>query len=151
MADGDTAPGAAPDLRSRATFKHWSRVQIRYNDQDPLGHINNAAYAFYLEHARCELINPMITGDGIGRMDTVIARLVIDFLRELTYPGVAEVGTLVTQLGTTSFHMAHGIFKEGSDTCSATGETVMVWFDLDRRTKVAHPPAIKLALARYAR
>ena len=38
----------APDLADRASFGHWTPITLRYSDQDPLGHVNNAAYLVYL-------------------------------------------------------------------------------------------------------
>ena len=32
-------------VRSRADYRAWTRVSLRYNDLDPLGHVNNAAMA----------------------------------------------------------------------------------------------------------
>jgi hypothetical protein len=50
---GQTEP---VDLTDRALYGHWSRDKVRWGDQDGMRHINNVAYAGYLENARTELI-----------------------------------------------------------------------------------------------
>jgi acyl-CoA thioester hydrolase len=59
-------------------FEH--RVQVRWNDLDPLGHVNNAIYLTLLEEGRDLWLASM----GLERNDYVIARVEISFLAEIT-------------------------------------------------------------------
>ena len=70
------------DLKSRATYPEWVSHTLRYNDQDPLGHINNAVYSTFLEAGRTAFMQPLLDEHGRGRTDIVLARVVIDYLRE---------------------------------------------------------------------
>jgi acyl-CoA thioester hydrolase len=121
----------------RGRFKAWTRTPVRYNDLDPLGHVNNTAMAIFLEEARCTLITPRLKAHG-SHLDLVLAATAMDYRLELTYPGEVEVGTVATRVGRTSFSLAHGIFQGGQ--CAGTAELVLVFFDLDRRVGV-EPPA----------
>jgi acyl-CoA thioester hydrolase len=40
------------DLTVLETFSRWTPVTIRYSDQDGMGHVNNVAFAAYVEAAR---------------------------------------------------------------------------------------------------
>lgn len=128
------------DLTRRETFKTWTQVSIRYNDLDPLGHVNNAAMAIFLEQARCELITPKLKAHSRD-FDMVLASTKLDYLKELHYPGTVEIGTVATKLGTRSFTLAHGVFQDG--TCAGTGSCVMVVFDLAKRASMAPPPDVR--------
>lgn len=128
------------DLTARATFRAWTRISVRYNDLDPLGHVNNAAMAIFLEQARCELITPHLKAGG-RPFDMVIASTTLAYLEELTYPGEVEVGTVATRIGTKSFALSHGCFQNGR--CAGTGSVVMVVFDLQKRTSVALPDDVR--------
>ena len=65
-----------------------------------------------------------------------MARLVIDFRRELHYPGAVEVGSRLTRLGRKSLTTGYGIFA--GDACIATSEAVNVFYDMaTRRSTVA--------------
>ena len=61
---------------------HEKRVEIRWRDVDAFGHVNNAVYATYLEECRDEWLDEAL-GHGEAAWDFVIARLAIDFRREL--------------------------------------------------------------------
>ena len=131
-------------LTERATFRAWNRVSVRYNDLDPLGHVNNAAMAIFLEQARCELITPLLKAHG-RQFDMVLASTRLDYLHELKYPGIVEIGTVATRTGTKSFDLAHGVFQGG--VCAGTGSVVMVFFDLDKRQSVAPPEDVRQLVA----
>jgi acyl-CoA thioester hydrolase len=137
------------DLRARATFATLVPVTIRYSDQDPLGHVNNVAVAAYLEVGRTELYGPLLARFGAGKIDTVVARLTIDYLAEFHYPGTAEVGTRIIRLGTKSLTVGSGIFV--GDRCVATAECVSVLFDMTKRASTEPPPDLRRELERLMR
>ena len=58
-----------------------AHIQVRWNDADQLGHINNAVYFTYGAFARMTLIETAM-GEGAWG-DCVLARLEIDYLREI--------------------------------------------------------------------
>ena len=88
------------DLTRRDSFRHWSPVTIRFSDQDSLSHINNVALAQYFEVGRTAYVYDIIRAAGCeGRIEFILARIVIDFRRELHYPGAVEVGSRLTRLG----------------------------------------------------
>ena len=137
--------------RVRAQYNHWTTVSIRYCDQDPVGHINNAAMAAFLEQARVNLVYPLLKRFGGPHFELVIARLVIDYLNELHFPGNVEVGTRVARLGSKSFTLHHGVFMAGEETCAATAECVMVFFDVSKRASTLPPPELRAALEDFMR
>ena len=133
------------DARTRTSFGNWTHHTIRYNDQDTLGHVNNAVYSTFFEAGRTSFIEPMMreVGAEAKSLDFVLARVTIDFIAELSYPGAVDIGTHVLRLGNKSITFGNGIFNEGHDTCVATCEAVLVFFDLDTRTSVAPPAALR--------
>lgn len=123
----------AERLTELPTFATWTTVSVRYNDLDPLGHVNNAALGIFLEEARCQLITPRIKAHG-RHLDMVLAGVQMQYLKEMHYPGAVQVGTLVTRIGGKSFSLAHGVFQDG--VCTGTAELTLVFFDLDKRATV---------------
>jgi len=126
------------DLTRRETFRHWTPVTIRYSDQDAMAHVNNTAMATYVESARTAFIYELIKRGGMEGMEFILARLVIDYRRELHYPGNVEVGARLIRVGNKSITTGYGVFKDG--TCYATSESVNVFYDLSTR-KTAVPSA----------
>ena len=112
------------------------RIEIRWRDLDALGHVNNAVYATYLEEARDEWMIGALGGGG-DLWDYVLARVAIDFRRELTQADDAVfVRTRLTHVGTSSLTLREEIVKlDGA--VSAEAESVIV--ARDRQTGRARP------------
>jgi len=141
------------DPRQRASFKIWTSHTIRYNDQDTLGHVNNAVYSTFFEAGRTAFIKPMLDeiADETTTLDFVLARITIDFVQELNYPGAVDIGTRVRRLGTKSMTFANGVFKSGTDECVATCDAVLVFFDLAQRASVVPPARLRAMLEESVR
>jgi acyl-CoA thioester hydrolase len=61
------------------------RIRIRWRDIDAYGHVNNAVYLTYLEEARDAWVDEAL-GTIADTWDFVLARVAIDYRRELTLP-----------------------------------------------------------------
>lgn len=131
------------DLRSRGTYHHWVTHTLRYNDQDPIGHVNNSVFSTFLEQGRTAFLHPIVKDAAHRHLDIVLARVVIDFLKELHFPGHVEIGSRIVKLGTKSFVVANGVFDGGSTICAATGEATLVFFDTRERRAVLPPAAVR--------
>jgi acyl-CoA thioester hydrolase len=112
------------DLTDRSTYGHWSRDKVRWGDQDGARHINNVAYAEYLENARTELIIDRLIVHKAKGDNFTVRRVAIEYLGMGSYPGRVEVGSCVTDIGDSSFTVGQAVFMD--DRCLATGETVHV-------------------------
>ncbi len=66
------------------------RIEIRWRDLDAYGHVNNAVYLNYLEEARDAWAQQAL-GTLTDTWDFVLARVAIDFRRELTQEDSAVV------------------------------------------------------------
>lgn len=104
---------------------------VRYGDTDRQGHVNNAVFSTYLESGRVALLLDPTAPLADPGAAFVIARLTLDFLGEITWPGRIDIGTGVTAVGRSSVVLQQGLFQGGS--CVATGESVIVQVDLGTR------------------
>ena len=126
---------AAPRL---ADFPIRVAEVIRFRDLDRQGHVNNAVFATYLEGGRVGLIYDPEQGLQVAGATTVLARIEIDFLKELHWPGTVEVGTAVAEIGQSSYVFAQAVFHDG--VCAATGRSTMVLIDAATRRSRPLPP-----------
>ena len=103
---------------------HEKRLEIRWKDVDALGHVNNAVYLTYLEECRDEWLEEAL-GDGEAAWDFVIARLAIDFRRELRLEDdVVLVSCRLERIGTSSVTTRETIVAAGD--LAAEAEAVLV-------------------------
>jgi acyl-CoA thioester hydrolase len=104
-------------------------IDVRYNDVDLLGHVNNAIYSSYLEAARVEYL-PAVLGTP-DSLESVLAHLEIDFQRPITLEDDVEVAIWVTEVGTSTIHFAYEVRASGE--IAATAETVQVAYDSEAK------------------
>src|SRR6478609_3636335 len=108
---------------------------IRFGDLDPQGHVNNTVFATFFETGRVAFLREPGNGLSPSGTTSVLARLDINFLKELHWPGEVEIGTGIAEIGRSSYTFLQAIFHEGA--CAATGRATMVM--IDRATRKAHP------------
>ena len=125
IVERDVRPG---DFPSQTTDK------IRYGDTDRQGHVNNAVFSTFLETGRVELLHGVETLPEPGAA-FVIARLVLDYRAEITWPGTVVIGTRIASIGRSSIRMEQAIFQH--ERCVATAETVIV--QMNEATRKSHP------------
>lgn len=88
---------------------HAKQIEIRWRDMDAFKHVNNAVYATYLEECRDELVENVLADVGDG-WDFVLARVAIDYRRELTQDdGVVVATCAVARIGTSSVTLSEEI------------------------------------------
>ncbi len=141
MPDAKPAKAAPPTLDD---FPHHALDVVRLRDLDHQDHVNNAVFATYFETGRVFLLRDLFGGLSRDGSHVALARVEIDYLREVHWPGQIVVGTRVARLGTTSVTFAHGVFKDG--VCVAKGQSVMVRIDRQTRRPAAFPPDMAEAL-----
>ena len=115
-------------------YPHVTRDKLRYSDTDRQGHVNNAVFSTYLETGRVEIFyqDPDMIGEAC---EFVIARVVLDFLGEVRWPGEVTIASGVTKLGNSSVTLEQAIFQNG--TCVARAETIIVQINQTTRKSQA--------------
>lgn len=119
------------NLSQLDSYRYLEKVSTRYSDQDPMGHINNVAYAAYIEAGRLGYFLNLMAPSGTVDLNYVLANLNIDYRAEMHFPGNIFVGVKILSLGTSSLTTGYGIFKDG--TCHATATCVNVNIDIATR------------------
>ena len=114
-------------------FPYHTGETVRMRDLDHQNHVNNAVFSTYLETGRVTLLRELF-GDFRQDGGFVLARLEIDYLRELLWPGSIVIGTRVGRLGNTSVTFTQGVFAE--EVCVARGQSTLVRMD-----RATHRPA----------
>lgn len=131
---------------TKESYKHWTKVELRYGDTDRQGHINNAVYCTLFESGRVAfLLNK--NGDTMGTADGksfMIVKLTLDYLAEMNFPGVAEIGSKITAIGRSSFTCGQAIFKD--DVCVSTAESIVVMTDNDTHKSTPLTDEVRSAL-----
>jgi acyl-CoA thioester hydrolase len=73
-----------------------------------------------------------------------MARVEIDYRRELHWPSVVDIGTRLISVGRSSYAMGQGIFR--GDLCVTTGRTTLVMIDRSTRRPAELPASYRAVL-----
>jgi acyl-CoA thioester hydrolase len=126
-------------------FSH--RLEVRFRDCDPMGHVNNAVYLTYLEQARFahwRSLKDFSAGRDIPGV--ILARAEIDFRKPARYGDLLEVRIGIAAIGRTSFTYQYEIADAAGDLVAAA-RTVLVMFDYAANRPMAIPDDIRAQLA----
>lgn len=123
----EPAKKPAPAVPKLEDFPHKALDIIRLGDLDHQNHVNNAVFSTYLETGRVNFMRDVFGSLRFGDRGFVVARLEINFLKQLHWPGMVDVCTGVERIGTSSVTYAQAVFHEGQ--CAAAGRTTMVFTD----------------------
>jgi acyl-CoA thioester hydrolase len=123
----------------RAAYPFGCTVPTRFQDMDPLGHINNVAMAAMFETGRV-LFNQAL--DAFEHRDGarwLVAAVSISYLAEAHFPQDVEVRSGIGTIGTRSWRIDSAAFQQG--VCVATCDTTLV-------IDATMPEALRQALGR---
>jgi acyl-CoA thioester hydrolase len=114
---------------------HEKEIEIRWRDLDAYGHVNNAVYLTYLEEVRDEWLTLALASDG-SAWDYVLARIEVDFRRELTQDDDRVLARCrLESLGRSSLRTREELVTSGGE-LAAEGFAVLVARDREsRRTR----------------
>lgn len=104
-------------------------LQLRLNDFDLLGHLNQAVYHELMEQGRIALL----TRNAADSNQYVLARVELDYRREVAAPTrEVIVETTVAKVGTSSLRLAQRVLRPDGE-LAAEGFSVLVGWDREKR------------------
>lgn len=75
----------------------------------------------------------------------MLARMELDFIAEMTWPGDVVIGTRIKALGRSSIHFSQGIFKDAKLCARAHSISVMTRHDTRRSTPLTEKARERLS------
>jgi acyl-CoA thioester hydrolase len=129
-------------------FTYSTEISVRFQDIDLFDHVNNVAYAAYLEEARIQFFEDAV-GVVLGESDDgfALVHLEVEYERQIEYGDSVEVLLRVLELGSSSIAMDYQVRADGR--VAATAETVVVPFDGATGESFPIPDAWRESLAEY--
>lgn len=118
---------------------------LRFAETDALGHINNTVIPVWFEAARepiFQIFNPEM---NLATWNLIIAKIEVNYLAQIHYPGEIEVKTFISKLGNSSLNILQEVYQNTLKV--ASGECVMVKFDYEAKRSIAISEAERKALS----
>lgn len=114
------------------TFKHTLPIQLRFNDVDKFGHVNNTVYFSFYDLGKTEYFATVCPSVDWERDGIVVVHIEANFLSQIYSTDHIAVQTAVTQIGTKSFNLAQRVIDTQSQEVKCVCTSIMVAFDLKK-------------------
>ena len=128
--------------RRMTDFRFFHRIEVRYGDLDPQGHVNNAKYLTFFEQARVRYMIhlSLYTEDqSFKKIGVIVADTHIAFLAPIHYGVDIKVGVRTSKLGNKSMTIEQKIVNNANGQEMARGEVVTVTFDYAAQNTISIP------------
>lgn len=121
-----------------AAFRHAVPLQLRFNDIDVLGHVNNNAQLALFDVGKTEFYNAL-RGQlaDWSRVEAVIVNINCTFMQQIRFTDPMEVRTRVKKIGERSFVLQQILRNTDNGQICSMCESVMV--SVDYATKESKP------------
>jgi len=123
----------------------YKDLDIRWGDQDNMGHVNNAVFSTYFEEARAyffEQVDIFIHKPLYPQQGPIMAALELQFKQQLSWPARVRVLVRTVKIGNSSFHLSHELYSQ-ADELVCTGKAVIVWFHYGEQRSAPLPDSIR--------
>lgn len=131
-------------------FHHSLPLQLRFNDIDLLGHVNNSVYFSFYDLGKARYFEA-VKAQNIDwkKADVVVANVNADFLSPIYSGEPIAVQTATVEIGNRSFKLLQQIINTETGQVKGVCRTVMVGFDITAGAAAPISDDWKDALCRF--
>ena len=104
-------------------------IEVRFKDIDGLGHVNNAVYLTFLEHARMKFFTEEAGSSSERDFPFILAHASIDYKAPMRADAQPVVRMWTSRIGGKSWDFDYEIKDSRNGALYATGKTVQVAYD----------------------
>lgn len=128
---------------------HTLPIQLRFNDIDQMGHVNNAVIMEFFDLGKSEYFTAIGLPPEKGEFTVMVVHLEVDFHHQIRYHDPIHVTTRVTRFGTKSLAVTQQVVNDDTGEAYATCKTVMAGYSRSTGRSAVIPEAIKERITRY--
>ena len=135
----------------QSAFKPVYHMNVRWGDQDILGHVNNVQLLRYIECGRVAYCSEVLNLEFVPQLKVgwILADIQCSFHSQLYFPSTITVATRFIKMGNSSAHLDAAIFLDANDHAIVISRAILVWFDFAKQTSVRIPDVIRRKILRY--
>ncbi len=139
-------------MKELEKYRHQISVDVRYDDLDTMGHVNNKMYLSYLEEARIGYHEDVFLFDKKTlAFHVVVGRIDIKYIAPILYGDQVTLYTRCSRIGKRSFDMETLIirFNKGKQQLCAQCTVTMVSIDVKTGKSMDNPLSEIEAMRKY--
>ncbi|MGL5979734.1 MAG: acyl-CoA thioesterase [Phocaeicola sp.] len=114
-------------------YNHTVPIQLRFNDVDKFGHVNNTVYFSFYDLGKTEYFTKVCPGLDWEKDGIVVVHIEANFVSQIYGIEPIAVQTAITEIGTKSFRLSQRVIDVSTQEVKCICNSVMVAFDLEKR------------------
>jgi len=130
-------------------FHHVIPLQIRFNDVDKFGHVNNTIYFQFYDTAKTDYFDTVCEGVDWECVAIVVAKIEAEFVAQIKAGSHIAARTRVTRIGNTSFDLDQEVIDIVTQELKSRCHSVMVLYDLKLQHAMPFPNKWRKAIQQY--
>ena len=134
-----TQPTNIQSTAETQEFHHSLPLQIRWNDVDPFGHVNNGVFFQFYDTAKTEYLSTVCPDVNWEHKAIVVVHIEADFLSEVKAGSHIAARTRISHIGRTSFHLQQDVIDTDTQEVKCRCLSIMVLYDLHQRESIPLP------------
>lgn len=124
-------------------------IQLRFNDIDQMGHVNNAVIMEFFDLGKSEYFTAVGLPPEEGEFTVMVVRVEVDFHRQILFHDKVHVTTTVDHFGNKSLAVKQQVVDSTTGEACATCRTVMAGYSRTTHRSALIPDTIKEQILRY--
>lgn len=130
-------------------FHHVLPLQIRFNDVDKFGHVNNTVYFQFYDTAKTDYIASVCKGVDWERLAIVVVKIDAEFVAQIKADDHIACRTRVVKIGNKSFHLEQDVIDVDTQEVKSRCFSIMVLYDLEHQHTILIPDEWRHAISIY--
>jgi acyl-CoA thioester hydrolase len=130
-------------------YRHVLPLQIRFNDVDKFGHVNNTVYFQFYDTAKTDYIATVCKGVDWERLAIVVVKIEAEFVSQIKGDDHIAGRTRIVKIGNKSFHLEQDVIDTDTQEVKSRCLSVMVLYDLERQQTIPLPDEWRKAISNY--
>jgi acyl-CoA thioester hydrolase len=131
-------------------YKHITPIQVRFNDIDIMGHVNNSVHQNYYDIARVEYFKTVLSEDLDWQgLTVVLASIHIDFFSPVHLDEKTAVRSCVEMIGEKSLTMTQELFNTETGEIKSFNRAVLVGFSRQDNSTMVLPDKWKTDIINF--
>lgn len=130
-------------------FRHVLPIQIRFNDVDKFGHVNNTIYFQFYDTAKTDYFAAVCKDVDWESVAIVVVKIEAEFLSQIKAGEHIAARTRVTKIGNKSFQLEQDIINVDTQEVKCRCLSVMVLYDLVNHQSMPFPENWRQAICQY--
>ena len=130
-------------------FHNAVPLQIRFNDVDKFGHVNNTIYFQFYDSGKTDYVSTVCKGFDWDQYAIFVVKIEVEFFAQIKGADRIAVRTRTVKLGNKSFHLEQDIIDIDTQEVKSRCLSVMVLYDLECQQTIPLPEAWRHAISEY--